>query len=251
MSNDTTITVFPHDRADEANAYAAEIGGYVEDVPRDSLGLGGGYLAVKRDHAEGTRVTLWSGINIPDGATLTRRDDIVVGDVVISSHSGRRTVAKVDTRGTAPGTTYMSLDGTSERIGPEAYPGDSLIPVVEYRTPKFEEIDLSYLSDPSDPTPLTVDPNRETTAWERRALVTVETVDRLLGRDAAALVARIKNGMPGDVVEATGQLDALLTEIVGLTSATMATHVKDQAVSDSIAAKARDRVASIREKVTP
>lgn len=70
----------------------------------------------------------WGHIDLPDNAVMTPRAEINEGDIVISSHSGRRKVIKAQTLGTVgPGTVYLSLEGT---IGPEAYPGDSLIPKI-------------------------------------------------------------------------------------------------------------------------
>lgn len=75
-----------------------------------------------------TKTRTWGHITLPEEATMERRDSLHPGDVVISSHFGRRTVEAVDTRGTVgPGTTYLTLVGCSS---PEAYPADSLIPVV-------------------------------------------------------------------------------------------------------------------------
>jgi hypothetical protein len=64
--------------------------------------------------------------------TMIRRDEVRVGDVVHSSHSGRRRVTSASTRGVnPPGTTYMVLEGSRF---PEANPGDSLIPLIERHT---------------------------------------------------------------------------------------------------------------------
>lgn len=120
-----TIAHYPLDQAQQAAAHADELGGRVVDVPRDPLGLGGGYLAVVHDDAEGLAVSRWNGLGCP-GAVLVRRGDLRVGDTVWSSHHGRRAVAQVSTLGSeGPGTTYLLLEGTRS---PEAYPADSLIP---------------------------------------------------------------------------------------------------------------------------
>lgn len=119
----TIITVYSPDKRADAEAYASEIGGYVRDDYNEY-----GALAVHHDHAEGLRPRIWSQITLPEGAVLRRRSQVNVGDVVISSHNyGPRAVTRVLTQGTPVGTTNLWLEGIDHL---EAYPADSLIPVV-------------------------------------------------------------------------------------------------------------------------
>lgn len=74
-----------------------------------------------------TETRRWGHIELPPEATMERRDSLRPGDVVISSHYGRRTVIAADTRGiVGPGTTYLSFGGHMT----EAYPADGEIPVL-------------------------------------------------------------------------------------------------------------------------
>lgn len=122
----TVITAYPADQRAAAEEYAAQIGGYVTEGYNEY-----GALAVRHDAADGLTVTRWSSIDIEGGATLQRRDSLQPGDTVVSSHNGRREVEHVEMMGTGPGTAYLRLVGVRY---PEAYPADSLIPVVSKAT---------------------------------------------------------------------------------------------------------------------
>lgn len=71
-------------------------------------------------------VSSWGHLTFDRPLPLVRRDSLRPGDVVHSSHSGRRRVAEAYTLGTGVGTTYLLLEGCSS---PEAYPGDSRMPL--------------------------------------------------------------------------------------------------------------------------
>lgn len=127
MNAMTALTTFPADKRDLADAYAAEIGGYVDEHYNEY-----GTLAVCHDQPDGLAVRLWSNITLPEGTVLVRRGTVQVDDVVVSSHSGKRRVVSADLRGNEPGTMYLRLEGINS--GPEAYPGDSVIPLVSRMT---------------------------------------------------------------------------------------------------------------------
>lgn len=123
----TIITTFLDKDHEAAIEYAQQIGGRIT-TPFNQYG---GY-AVRLDNAEGASVPVWNHIDLPEGTTLRRRDSIRPGDVIVSSHFGTRTVANAKTRGTGPGTTTITCVGIEH--APEAYPADSLIPVVSRAT---------------------------------------------------------------------------------------------------------------------
>ena len=75
-------------------------------------------------------VTTWSHMTFPQPLPLVPRSQIRVGDVVWSSHYGRRTVTRVRAAGIGAGTVTLWFDG--RRPGwqlYESYPGDSTIPL--------------------------------------------------------------------------------------------------------------------------
>lgn len=129
----TTITTTGEDKQ-AAVDYAKSIGGRAVYIQRDGYGLSGGYWSVVLDDAAGKRVTCWSGIEIPEGAIMVRRDSLQPGDVIFSSHFGRREVALYD-RG-----TLRLIGGTEQHPLSETYDADSLIPLVRYgATPQERE----------------------------------------------------------------------------------------------------------------
>lgn len=135
----TALTTFPADQRDEADAYAEEIGGYVDEHYNEY-----GTLAVCHDQPEGLVLRLWSSIPLPEGTALVRRSDVQIDDIVVSSHSGQRRVVGADLRGNGTGTMYLRLEGITR--GPEAYPGDSFIPLVSRTVKTSEGIGLIRVS---------------------------------------------------------------------------------------------------------
>lgn len=114
------INIYGRDDRAAAEAYAAQIGGYVAEGYNEY-----GAFSVNLDDPEGKHVPYWGNIPVPDGFVLTRRGDVKPDDEVVSSHCGRRFVDEVQTQGTVgPGTTYITPKGGKT----EAYPADSLIP---------------------------------------------------------------------------------------------------------------------------
>ena len=75
---------------------------------------------------------MWGHFELPAEAVLTERADVQEGATVISSHYGRCTVVKNDTRGTGEGrgTTYLTVRLLNGIERHEAYPGNSTIPVL-------------------------------------------------------------------------------------------------------------------------
>jgi hypothetical protein len=82
-------------------------------------------------YTAGDTITAWADITLHAPAVMTRRDNIRPGDVVHSSHYGRRVVTDVHTAGTGPdgGTTQLSFEVGQSGIRQERYPANSLIPV--------------------------------------------------------------------------------------------------------------------------
>lgn len=76
-------------------------------------------------------VTTWSHMTFPQPLPLVPRSQIRVGDVVWSSHYGRRTVTRViNIARISAGTVQLWFDsGTADRSQTESYPGDSTIPL--------------------------------------------------------------------------------------------------------------------------
>lgn len=84
----------------------------------------------------------------------------------------------------------------------------------------------------------TVDPNRLHSTDEIKALVTIEVAERL----AAHAYTAIRAGRAGYAAE-------LLQELTGVTSARTCAAVKRQALSDTIAARAREEVTAIVDRL--
>lgn len=84
-----------------------------------------------------------------------------------------------------------------------------------------------------------------------RALVTIETTERLATRAFKALdQAREDFATGASPMESIHLAQALLSELVDATSLTTISQVKDQATSDEIAVDARERVRKIVERVS-
>lgn len=129
ISGQSFIHAHPHPREHgyyghpEDAVKGFSVDGYAE--PNDMTGT---YEKIDTDTVEGLRLWFIHVCGADPTCTMIRRDQVQVGDVVHSSHFGRRKVTAAHTRGTPTGTTTLSFEGID--YTPEAYPADSLIPLV-------------------------------------------------------------------------------------------------------------------------
>jgi hypothetical protein len=154
---------------------------------------------VDAERAKGVYTPSWSQIDIPEGFVLMPRHLVEVGDEVISSHYGRRTVTEVIGATDKPGH-HMELrfeEPVPGRILNERSEGTGLIPVKAHGQPTREQ----------------------------RALAALDTVEHL-----AALAHGALHPSHLDLTLAR----ALLVEITARTASTYASLVKDLGESDRI-----------------
>lgn len=96
----------------------------------------------------------------------------------------------------------------------------------------------------------TVDPNRVVPTDEVKALVTIETAEKL-ARLAISVLGRIEEAPAADVVRKAARARLLLSHLAGELTTRTVTAVKRQELSDQIAVDATDRFRAIMDKVDP